>query len=85
MTEIEETFKFDMTPNKAIIIDILLLALILCAFLGGYWYGQKQQAEEKINFFREYIQDSCTCQRELIFTKNNVQYKDVLIPAYLRS
>lgn len=76
MTDIEETFKLNITTSKALLIDALLFGIIICAFLAGYWYGQKVQGEEKIAFFREYIETECGCSVPLIYKNGGVAYNE---------
>ena len=79
MTEVEETLKFDMTLSRAIIVDLLILGVILCAFFAGYWYGQRTEAQEKNAFFTEYIYNSCECNTPLVKEGDKYTYEKVVV------
>lgn len=61
MPEIEVPIKFDFSPKKAIIIDVLLMLVILCAFVAGFMIGERMKGNECINYYEEYINKSCYC------------------------
>ena len=58
--EIEMPLKFNMTTKKMIFVDVLILAVIICAFLGGLWQGQRMEHTKVTAFYDGYL-DSCVC------------------------
>lgn len=44
--------------ERKVIVDVLLLAVILCAFFAGFLYGEKVMWKEMFS----YINSSCECK-----------------------
>lgn len=46
---------------KEKIINFLILCIIGCGFLGGYFYGQITMGNDMKDYYEEYINRNCYC------------------------
>lgn len=66
--------------DKKIIIDIMILGIILCSFVGGFWLGEKLQTEKDKEFYIDYIETDCSCKHPIIVRDNKIIYeKDTIM------
>lgn len=65
--------------NKKI-IDVLIFMIIGCAFISGYWMGEKKQIDKDWEFYNEYIDNNCQCKKVLERSNNKISYEVDYLP-----
>ena len=73
----EINFPINLTIDKRriVITNILLFAILACAFVGGFYLGKHIQFEKTSEFYTEYIQDVCRCDSPIYF-RNGAAFYD---------
>lgn len=58
MEEPRKEISFTFTKGKALMIDILLMLLLICAVVGGIWFGEHRTSK----YYHEYMETNCNCE-----------------------
>jgi len=63
------------------LMDILLMGLLLCAVLGGFYLGKNVEHKEVSGFFDEYIEEECVCDTPIYIEDGKIIYEKQLSPS----
>jgi len=64
--EIESKVKFNFTMKKALIVDLILVVILLCAFFAGYFTRDRLGFTKTQKLCRDYIEKACSCYGETV-------------------
>lgn len=81
MVEVEVIDMPEKPIDRNRLLDIMLMLLILCAFLSGFWLGKYKQFNTSTEFYEEYISKSCACEYPLERQGDRIGYNYDVIPS----